>query len=43
MSRGGSERDVEMAARAMRQLCYHIAEVVIKHTTDIEINLEQLQ
>lgn len=43
MSRGRSERDVKMAARAMQQLCYHIAEAVIKDKIDIEINLEQLQ
>lgn len=42
-SRDSSERDVKMAARAMQQLCYHIAWVVIKDKVDTEINLEQLQ
>lgn len=40
MSRGRSERDVR-AARAMQQLCYHIAWVEIRHKIDMEMNLEQ--
>ena len=41
MSRDRSERDVKMAARAMQQLCYHIAWVEIRHKIDMEMNLEQ--
>lgn len=43
MSGGSSERDVKMAARAMQQLRYHIAWVVLQHKIDKEMNLEQLQ